>query len=75
MAQQHRSRIRVGLNGYGVIGKRVADAVACQEDMELVGVADVVADWRLRTAAAKGFALFAANDAEFSGPCGVQACN
>ena len=28
------------MNGYGVIGKRVAGAVACQDDMELVGGAD-----------------------------------
>ena len=58
-----QSTIRVGLNGYGVIGKRVADAVACQDDMELVGVADVVADWRMQMAAAKGFRLFASTDA------------
>ena len=41
-------RIRVAVNGYGVIGKRIADAVAAQEDMELVGVADVVSDWRIK---------------------------
>ena len=52
-------KIRVALNGYGVIGKRVADAVACQEDMELVGIADIATDWRLRPAAQKGFKLFA----------------
>jgi glyceraldehyde-3-phosphate dehydrogenase (NAD(P)) len=52
------SRIRVALNGYGVIGKRVADAVACQEDMSLIGIADVATDWRLRTAVQKGFKLF-----------------
>ena len=28
--------VRVGVVGYGVIGKRVAGAVACQEDMELL---------------------------------------
>ncbi len=44
-------RIRVALNGYGVIGKRVADAIACQDDMELVGVADIATDGRLRVAA------------------------
>ena len=33
------TRVRVAVNGYGVIGKRVADAVALQEDMSLVGVA------------------------------------
>ena len=31
--------IQVAVNGYGTIGKRVADAVALQPDMELVGVA------------------------------------
>ncbi|MFO7539153.1 MAG: type II glyceraldehyde-3-phosphate dehydrogenase, partial [Chloroflexota bacterium] len=35
-------KIRVAVNGYGIIGKRVADAVRVQPDMELVGVADVV---------------------------------
>ena len=54
-------QIRVAVNGYGVIGKRVADAVVAQEDMDLVGVADVTADWRARMARAKGFALYAAD--------------
>ena len=30
--------IRVAINGFGTIGKRVADAVAAQPDMEIVGV-------------------------------------
>lgn len=30
--------IKVGINGYGTIGKRVADAVSLQDDMEIVGV-------------------------------------
>lgn len=54
-----QSRIRVAVNGYGVIGKRVADAVAAQDDMELAGVADISADWRLRMAARKGYPLYA----------------
>lgn len=29
------SRIRLAVNGYGVIGKRVADAVRLMPDMEL----------------------------------------
>ena len=33
--------IKVGVAGYGVIGQRLADGVAMQKDMELVGVADV----------------------------------
>ena len=35
------SKPRVGVAGYGVIGQRLADGVALQEDMELVGVVDV----------------------------------
>ena len=30
---------KIVINGYGTIGKRVADAVALQSDMELAGVA------------------------------------
>ncbi len=44
------NKVRVAVNGYGVIGKRVADAVALQEDMALAGVADVVHDYRLQVA-------------------------
>lgn len=53
-----RKGIRVALNGYGVIGKRVADAVAKQEDMQLVGVADIATDWRPRVAVKHGMRLF-----------------
>ena len=28
----------VAINGYGTIGKRVADAVAAQDDMKVIGV-------------------------------------
>ncbi len=34
-------KIRVGVAGYGTIGQRLADGVAMQEDMELVGIADL----------------------------------
>jgi glyceraldehyde-3-phosphate dehydrogenase (NAD(P)) len=51
----------VAVVGYGVIGKRVADAVLLQPDMELTGVADIVTDWRIRSAAGR-FPLFAATD-------------
>jgi glyceraldehyde-3-phosphate dehydrogenase (NAD(P)) len=52
--------IRVAVNGYGVIGKRVAAAVALQEDMSLAGVSDVVTDWRAHTVTRNGFSLFGA---------------
>ena len=53
---------RVAINGYGVIGKRVADAVRLQDDMVLVGVADVVTDYRVRTALELGVPLYGATD-------------
>ncbi|MFZ7094724.1 type II glyceraldehyde-3-phosphate dehydrogenase [Luteimonas dalianensis] len=55
-------KIRVAVNGYGVIGKRVAEAVAQQDDMELAGVADISIDWRPRMAMQKGFRLFGATE-------------
>lgn len=53
------NKIRVAVNGYGVIGKRVADAVQLQPDMELVGVADVVSDYRVQAGAVLGLPIYA----------------
>lgn len=55
-------KVRVAVNGYGVIGKRVADAIAVQSDMALAGVCDVVSDWRIKMAEKKGYPVFAFND-------------
>ncbi len=52
-------KIRVAVNGYGVIGKRVADAVNLQPDMELAGVGDVVSDYRVRAAVVLGLPIYA----------------
>ena len=52
---------RIAINGYGTIGKRVADAVAAQDDMRLVGVAKTKPDFEAKLAVRKGFALYAAN--------------
>lgn len=41
-------KIRVGIAGYGTIGQRLADGVALQEDMELVGIADLAPTLSLR---------------------------
>jgi len=35
------AKVKVGIAGYGTIGQRLADGVARQEDMELVGIADL----------------------------------
>jgi glyceraldehyde-3-phosphate dehydrogenase (NAD(P)) len=53
------NKVRVVVNGYGVIGKRIADAVAAQDDMELVGIADVVSDWRIKIAIERGYPVYA----------------
>ena len=53
-------KIRVAVNGYGVIGKRVAAAIVGQDDMSLSGVADIVTDWRTRMTARSGVRLFGA---------------
>ncbi len=49
-----QNKVRVAVNGYGVIGKRVAHAITLQEDMTLIGVVDVVADWRAQAAVRTG---------------------
>lgn len=60
MSSQMSSPIRVAVNGYGVIGKRVADAVRLQDDMVLAGVADVASDYRIQTAIQLDIPLYGA---------------
>jgi glyceraldehyde-3-phosphate dehydrogenase (NAD(P)) len=52
-------KVRVAVNGYGVIGKRVADAVEQQPDMALVGIGDVVSDYRVKAAVVHGLPIYA----------------
>lgn len=66
--------VKVGINGYGVIGKRVADAVTLQPDMELVGIADVATDHRIQLAASRGYAIFGATP-DAAGRCARPACS
>jgi glyceraldehyde-3-phosphate dehydrogenase (NAD(P)) len=55
-----QKKINVAVNGYGVIGKRVAEAVALQGDMNLAGIADIATDWRMRIVTRNGFRLYGA---------------
>ena len=55
-------KVRVAVNGFGIIGKRVADAVRLQPDMELVGVSDIASDYRIKVAAANGIRVFASSN-------------
>jgi glyceraldehyde-3-phosphate dehydrogenase (NAD(P)) len=52
--------IRVGINGYGTIGKRVAAAVRAQPDMSVMGVAKTRPNHEAMTAVDNGFDLYAA---------------
>src|SRR5699024_10369372 len=52
--------LSVGVNGYGTIGKRVADAVVAQPDMELVGVAKTRPNYEAERAVNNGYPLYAA---------------
>ena len=56
--------IKVGLVGYGTIGKRVADAVALQKDMQLVGITGHSYDYKIEVAKLKGFKIFSLDSAE-----------
>jgi glyceraldehyde-3-phosphate dehydrogenase (NAD(P)) len=54
--------IRVSINGYGTIGRRVADAVAAQPDMALVGVAKMEPDYRAKIALEKGYKVYSPDE-------------
>jgi glyceraldehyde-3-phosphate dehydrogenase (NAD(P)) len=47
-------KIKVGVAGYGTIGQRLADGVALQGDMELVGIADLAPTLPIRALKEKG---------------------
>jgi glyceraldehyde-3-phosphate dehydrogenase (NAD(P)) len=56
------AKVRVGVNGYGVIGKRVADAVFLQDDMEVVGVTFNHFDYRIRVAAERRYPIYSCSN-------------
>ena len=60
------AKVRVAINGYGTIGKRVADAVVKQPDMEVVGVAKTRANFEAEHAIRKGYPLYVAGDGKAS---------
>ena len=53
-------KAKVAINGYGTIGKRVADAVMAQDDMQIVGVVKTRPSFEAKIALDKGFPLYAA---------------
>lgn len=59
--------VKVGINGYGTVGKRVADAVDLQDDMELVGVAKRSPTYEAEMAVEKGYPFYASSDKYMDG--------
>jgi glyceraldehyde-3-phosphate dehydrogenase (NAD(P)) len=55
--------VRVAVNGYGTIGRRVAEAVRLQKDMQLVGVTKTTPDYKAQLAVEKGIRLYAVDAA------------
>jgi glyceraldehyde-3-phosphate dehydrogenase (NAD(P)) len=53
-------KAKIGVVGYGTIGERIADGVALQDDMELVGVVDVAPSLPVRALveSGKGYPIF-----------------
>ena len=56
------SQIKVAINGFGTIGKRVADAVDAQEDMIIIGVTKTGPSFGCELAVKRGFPLFCTSD-------------
>ena len=56
--------IKVAINGYGTIGKRVADAVDAQSDMKIVGVTKTRPAFGCDLAVRKGYPIFCTYDAK-----------
>jgi glyceraldehyde-3-phosphate dehydrogenase (NAD(P)) len=59
--------VKVAINGYGTIGKRVADAVTLQDDMKIVGVSKTRPTFEAQIANSRGFPLYvlAGNEKKF----------
>jgi glyceraldehyde-3-phosphate dehydrogenase (NAD(P)) len=53
--------VKVAINGYGTVGKRVADAVAAQKDMVVAGVVKTRPTFEARLAIEKGYRLYVNN--------------
>ncbi len=55
-------KVRVGVNGYGTIGKRVAYAVTRQDDMKLIGVTKTKPDFEAYRAKELSIPVYVANE-------------
>lgn len=51
-------KVKVGINGYGTIGKRVATAVSLQDDMEIIGVTKTRPNYEAQVAIDNGYGVY-----------------
>jgi glyceraldehyde-3-phosphate dehydrogenase (NAD(P)) len=58
-------KVKVAVNGYGTIGKRIANAVMLQDDMELIGVSKVTPDFTALLAQKRGIKIYTNKQKEF----------
>jgi len=52
-------KAKVAVNGYGTIGKRVADAVRAQDDMEIIGISKTKPNYEAAVAHQLGYDIYA----------------
>ena len=52
-------KAKIAVNGYGTIGKRVADAVRAQEDMEVIGISKTKPNYEAAVAHQLGYDIYA----------------
>ncbi|AKB79006.1 NAD(P)-dependent glyceraldehyde 3-phosphate dehydrogenase archaeal [Methanosarcina horonobensis HB-1 = JCM 15518] len=52
------AKAKVAVNGYGTIGKRVADAVRAQDDMEVVGISKTKPNYEAAVAHQMGYDIY-----------------
>jgi glyceraldehyde-3-phosphate dehydrogenase (NAD(P)) len=58
LREKYMTKVKIAINGYGTIGKRVADAVTAQDDMEIIGVVKTRPTFEARLASYKGFDIY-----------------
>ncbi|HWQ48245.1 MAG TPA: type II glyceraldehyde-3-phosphate dehydrogenase [Methanosarcina sp.] len=68
------AKAKIAVNGYGTIGKRVADAVEAQDDMEVIGVSKTKPNYEAAVAHQLGYDIYApAENAEAFEKAGMPA--
>lgn len=53
------AKAKIAVNGYGTIGKRVADAVQAQDDMEMIGISKTKPNYEAAVAKQLGYDIYA----------------